>query len=156
MVSQEDKKAVDLVQKYHPRATDIHVSATIPVGSGRLTQSKLFYVNYTRPGDKSDRSLVHFPFVGDPMIFDSSENFIRWYTSRPQGTGVLPQIIEWSGGIAGIIALAIVAVLLWEYAHSPKEFAPPDLLSHAFEIILGYYFGSKITARQSHTGIIPE
>jgi hypothetical protein len=145
----DTKKVVDLVQQYHPNATDFHISATIPIGSNLLTQSRLLYVKYTRPDRKSDRSLVFLPFVGDPVPFDSSEEFIRWYTGRSQKVGFLPQIIEWSGGIAGVIALAIVAVLLWQYGHAPDKFAPPDLLSHAFEIILGYYFGSKVAASSS-------
>jgi len=149
VAAEEDKKAVDLVQQYHPNATDFHVSATIPIGSNLLTQSRLLYVKYTRPDRKSDRSLVYLPFVGDPATFDSSEEFIRWYTGKSQRVGLVPQIIEWSGGIAGVIALAIVAVLLWQYVHSPDKFTPPDLISHAFEIILGYYFGSKVTGNSS-------
>jgi hypothetical protein len=108
-------------------------------------------VKYTKPDRKIDRSLVYFPFVGDALPFDSSEEFIRWYTGRSQKTGLLPQIMEWSGGVAGVIAVAIVAVLLWKYVHSPDKFVPPDLLSHAIEIILGYYFGSKVSASSSKT-----
>src|SRR5579859_2045208 len=78
MASEVDtKKVVDLVQQYHPNVTDLHISATIPIGSNLLTQSRLLYVKYTRPDRKSDRSLVYLPFVGDPVPFDSSEEFIR-------------------------------------------------------------------------------
>ena len=141
--------AIELVKTNHPSSTGVHVSATIPVGHSRIAKSHVIYVTYTKDSGRSDRTLVYFPAFGDPVAFDSSEDFIRWYTGRREGGGVLPLLIERSGGIAGLIAVAIVSVLLWEYARSPEKFTPPELLAHAFSLILGYYFGSKVTGNAS-------
>jgi hypothetical protein len=148
-VANREEVAIEFVKKYHPTSTKVHVSKTIPVGHSRNAKSHVLYVTYTKDSGRTDRSLVYFPFIGDPLPFDSSEDFIKWYTSKQDEGGILPLLIEWSGGIAGLIAVAIVSVLLWEYAHSPEKFTPPELLAHAFSLILGYYFGSKVTRSAS-------
>lgn len=148
-MANHDGVAIELVKTHHPNSSNIYVSARIPVGHSRIAKSHVLYVTYTKDSERKDRSLVYFPFFGDPVTFDTSEDFIRWYTSTKDEGGILPILIEWSGGIAGLIAVAIVSVLLWEYAHSPEKFTPPDLLAHAFSLILGYYFGSKVTSKAS-------
>jgi len=148
-MTNHDEVAIGLVKTHHPQSNNVHVSTTIPVGHGRTAKSHLLYVTYTKDSGKSDRSLVYFPSFGDPVAFDSSEDFIRWYTSQRDGGGILPLLIQWSGGVAGFIAVAIVFVLLWEYARSPEKFTPPELLAHAFSLILGFYFGSKVSSAAS-------
>ena len=96
------------MKKYHPDIVSPYVSQTIRVGQSKITESHVLYVSYTKAdSQKKDRSLVYFPFVGDPAPFDSSEDFIKWYTARQEGEGVLQSLVLWSGGIAGLIAVAI-------------------------------------------------
>jgi len=50
------------------------------------------------------------------------------------------------GGAPAVIAIIITVTICW-LAISPNGRAAPDILGHALTTILGFYFGSKVTAK---------
>lgn len=152
MPADKESKAVEIIKKYNPTALAPHVSSSIPIDAGRITESTLLYVtfdmNSSTGQQETVKKLVYFPFSGDPRIFEKSEDFISWYgANKSQPTGVLPKLVELSGGISGVIAVLIVAGFLWGFIKDPTGFKPPETLSNALSVVLGYFFGARATKR---------
>jgi hypothetical protein len=61
-----------------------------------------------------------------------------------------------TGGIAGVIALMISSAILYRYLKFGPGEQIPDVLSHAFTTILGFYFGAAgmtgVTGRRTRQG----
>jgi hypothetical protein len=143
------QKAIALVKKTHPEATDLSIPKTLTIDQGNLYESQVVYVSYMRPGanpQSPPRSAVYFSAFRDPIHFDNSDEFIKWYAGRRSrdDTSFWGKIIEASGGVAGLLAVMITGAIIYQYVKfGGQKFEIPSPLATALGTVLGFYFGGK-------------
>jgi hypothetical protein len=154
------QRAVELVEKHHPEATDFKYQKTLTIAQGSPDESHLVFVSYMRPGanpDSPPRSAIYFPAFEDPMHFENSDEFIKWSAGHHSRGGATfwGKVLEASGGVAGLLAVMITGAIIYEYMkYGGQKFEIPSPLATALGTVLGFYFGGKTkeakeTARKS-------
>ena len=146
MESNSKGRAIEAVKDRIPDAIDIHATGSV---SGFL-EGELIVVGFKKDG------LPHQNYVyigsGQTVVYGSAEEMARASTLKREKKGDLflfglNDVLE-AGGIAGVIALLIAATLCYVVVKHPDT-EIPEVLSNALSVILGFYFGSKVTGKHA-------
>lgn len=150
------QKAIDILREKHPEAIDPAVQKTLTIDQGHVYESELIYVTYMKPGanpQSPPRSAIYFPAFREPMHFEGSDEFVKWFAGRRSRTetSAVGKLLEVSGGIAGLLAVMITGALLYKFVQAGGEsMKTPEWISSALGTVLGFYFGGKAKAAKEN------
>jgi hypothetical protein len=137
--------AIELTTKAQApkQPTDVNVRQEI----SDIFGGTLYVVNWTSAKDSRDfDSFVFVDSRNTSHFFFNPTELTRFLnqTQSSRGSGSLFDKLLASGGVPAVIAMAITATICYlVVARDLKEV--PSFLSNAWSIILGFYFGRRVT-----------
>jgi hypothetical protein len=70
---------------------------------------------------------------------------------EPQGIWRIIDKLQSGGGVAAVLAVGITGTICLRYLFFQDAADLPPVLEHSLSVILGFYFGSKVTRSQKHS-----
>jgi hypothetical protein len=153
--STAEEAAIAALRQHHPRDSELVITQTIP----NIRTGDLIVVDIMRGKERvgenyalitKSRGRYHVR-----AIFRNLDDLMTSFDTPTRGHPLLPLQIA----IPAILAIAILTTLLYlavYQATTDRTLDFPDFLLHAFELILGYYFGaagSLISARWTSSSL---
>lgn len=139
--------AMTLQAQRHAEASEAFVRNELPDVFG----GTLYTVSWKGPKEPG-RSFDNLIFDDGKKLhhFNNPNELTRFLSQRQSSNpflGLLRELLT-VGGAPAVIAIAITATICW-LAINPGEKPVPDILGHALTTILGFYFGSKVSAKSN-------
>src|SRR6266481_1015543 len=139
MLSAQDRtnlksRAIDLSREVRPKGQDFTIGSFIEEFAGGIVA----IVDSQEEGSKK-RDFVYFPPYGSgpPTLYKSTDKFLGALSGRLGATYFLRDLLS----IPGIIAIGITVMIGYLVFKNPAHPQIPEVLSGAFTLILGFYFG---------------
>jgi len=139
------EKILEEAKKRNKEGSDFEITSVV----ANFRDGELAIVRYLN--NQEPQEIFIYADDGDFEVYTRSEELVRAAITKRDKPNFLQQFgldkVLDVGGIAGLIAILIAITICASFIQNPEQ-AIPDVLSSALSVILGFYFGSKVSGRE--------
>jgi len=146
MNEKTEEKIINEVMKRHEEGAEFKVTSVIP----EFRDGELAIVSFSTPLGLQET----FIYIDgdDTEVYTRTEELVRAAILKRNRSSLmqdfgLDKVLD-IGGIAGFIAIIIALTICGSFIQNPSQ-EVPDVLSNALTVILGFYFGSKVSSNET-------
>jgi hypothetical protein len=134
-----EERAIEAAKKRNDNHSAFSVATIVP----RYLQGALYTIVFKDAQGKGFENYVYVPDNGEIEVYRNINQLAHAVSIHARSASLMEKVLTF-GGMPGAIALIITATICY-LTMFRADVKIPDVLSNALTMVLGFYFGSKVT-----------